>query len=72
MVSGSFIGTYIALLLWLAGMKFTQTSTAAALNQTSNIFVFIFAGMFLKETIDSKRIIAITMGIAGTFLVTFG
>lgn len=72
MVSGSFIGTYIALLLWLAGMKFTQTSTAAALNQSSNIFVFIFAGLFLKETIDSKRIIAITMGIVGTFFVTFG
>ena len=71
-VSGSFVGTYLALLLWLAGMKFTQTSTAAALNQTSNIFVFIFAGLFLKETIDAKRILAITLGVCGTFLVTFG
>ena len=70
--SGSFIGTYLALVLWLAGMKFTQTSTAAALNQTSNIFVFIFAAVFLKEVMDSKKVIAIILGVAGTILVTLG
>ena len=71
-VSGSFIGTYLALFLWLAGMKFTQTSTAAALNQTSNIFVFIFATIFLKEAMDNKKVLAIILGVAGTFLVTMG
>jgi drug/metabolite transporter (DMT)-like permease len=71
-LAGSFLGTYISLLLWLAGMKYTQTSIAAALNQTSNIFVFIFAGIFLKEIIDWKRILAISLGIAGSFMVFFG
>lgn len=71
-LSGSFVGAYLALMLWLAGMKFTQTSTAAALNQSSNIFLFVFAALFLKEAITRKRIIAITLGVIGTFLVTFG
>ncbi len=71
-LAGSFIGTYIAMILWIGGMKFTQASTAAALNQTSNIFIFIFAAIFLKEAINSQRLIAIILGVAGALLVTFG
>ncbi len=71
-LAGSFIGTYISMIFWIGGMKFTQTSTAAALNQTSNIFIFIFAAVFLKEAINSQRIIAILLGVVGALLVTFG
>lgn len=69
---GSFIGGYLAMIMWLAGMKFIQASTAAALNQTSNVFVFIFAAIFLKEKINAIRLLAIFLGIAGLFLVTLG
>jgi drug/metabolite transporter (DMT)-like permease len=69
---GSFLGAYCALLLWLAGMKYTQTSIAAALNQTSNIFIFIFAALFLKEPITKRRMVGIILGVAGAFMVTFG
>ena len=70
-VSGSFIGAYLAMLIWLAGFKYTQASTASALNQTSNLFVFIFAAIFLKEIINTQRTIGIILGVAGAFLVTF-
>ncbi len=69
MLAGSFMGTYLALILWLAGMKYTQASIAAALNQSSNLLVFIFASLFLKEVINLRRIIGIIIGIAGVFLV---
>jgi len=72
MTLGSFSGTYLALIFWLGGMKYTMASTAAALNQTSNIFVFIFAALMLKEAINREKIIGIVMGMAGVFLVTFG
>ncbi len=71
-LSGSFIGTYVAMLLWLGGMKFTQASTAAVLNQTSNIFIFIFAAIFLREPLDRQRTIGIMLGVVGAFLVSFG
>lgn len=71
-VSGSFFGAYLAMMLWLAGMKYTLASTAAALSQTSNIFVFIFAAIFLKEKINLQRVIAILLGVSGVFLVSFG
>jgi drug/metabolite transporter (DMT)-like permease len=69
---GSFLGAFCALLLWLAGMKYTMTSIAAALNQTSNIFIFIFAALFLKEPITKRRLAGIALGVTGAFIVTFG
>jgi drug/metabolite transporter (DMT)-like permease len=60
------------MVLWLAGMKYTQAATAAALNQTSNIFIFIFAAILLKERITAVRLVAIGLGVAGALLVTFG
>jgi len=70
-VSGSIIGGYMAMILWLAGMKFTQVSTAAALNQTTNIFIFVFAAIFLKEKINLQRLVGIILAVAGALLVTF-
>ena len=68
---GSFLGAYISMIFWLGGMKFTQASIAAALNQTSNIFVFIFAAIFLKEGMNLQRVIAIIVAVTGAVLVTF-
>jgi len=70
-LSGSFLGAYVSMILWLGGMKFTQASTAAALNQTSNIFVFLFAALLLREPINLQRALAIVLGVAGVYLVTF-
>jgi len=69
---GSFIGGYISIILWTAGMKFTQASAAAALNQTSSIFIFIFAALLLKEPINPQRIFGIILAVFGTFLVILG
>jgi drug/metabolite transporter (DMT)-like permease len=72
MIAGSFLGAYLSLILWLAGMKYTSASIAAALNQTSNIFVFIFAGVILKEVINLQRTLGIILGVGGVFLVMMG
>ncbi|MEW5924156.1 MAG: DMT family transporter [Candidatus Zixiibacteriota bacterium] len=71
-ISSSIMGAYFSMVLWLAGMKYTQASIASALNQTSNIFVFIFAALLLREPINLQRIIGISLGVIGALLVTFG
>jgi drug/metabolite transporter (DMT)-like permease len=71
-ISGSFVGAYLAMILWLAGMKYAQASVAAALNQTSNIFIFVFAYLLLHERITLPRLIGITLAVGGVMLVTFG
>ena len=70
-IMGSLLGAYLSMIMWLGGMKYTQASTAAALNQTSNIFIFLMAAVFLKEPINFKRAIGITLGVGGAYLVTF-
>jgi drug/metabolite transporter (DMT)-like permease len=71
-LSGSLTGAYLAMVLWLAGMKYTQASTASALHQTSSIFIFILAAVILKEPITFWRSIGIILGVAGAIMVTFG
>jgi drug/metabolite transporter (DMT)-like permease len=68
-ILGSFFGTYLSMLIWLAGMKLTQASIAAPLNQTTNVFVFIFAAIFLKEPLERTKIIAIVLAITGAFIM---
>jgi len=70
--SSSFIGAYVAMIIWVAGMKFTQTSIAAALNQTSNVFVFLLAVLILKEPLTPQKIVGLVIAVMGAFLVTFG
>jgi drug/metabolite transporter (DMT)-like permease len=72
MIGGAFVGTYVAMFIWLAGMKFTQASVAAALNQTSTIFVFIFAALLLHEPITARRTTAIILAFSGAVLMFFG
>lgn len=71
-VPGSFLGAYCAMLFWLAGMKYAHASVAAALNQTSNIFLFVFAAWLLHERITLVRVVAICLAVGGVMLVTFG
>lgn len=68
-ISGSFVGAYLAMFIWLAGMKFTKVSIASALNQTSTIFIFVFAAIFLRESITLRKVVAIILAVAGVLLV---
>jgi drug/metabolite transporter (DMT)-like permease len=71
-IPGSFLGTYIALMFWIGGMKYAPASIASALNQTSNIFIFVFAAVFLKESITRYKIIGMVLAVIGVFLVMRG
>ncbi|WP_321418260.1 DMT family transporter [uncultured Desulfobacter sp.] len=64
-------GNYIALVLWLAGMKYTTASKAAVLNQMSTIFIFILATVWLKEKMTAQRLAAIFLAVTGAYLVIF-
>ncbi|NPV83655.1 MAG: DMT family transporter [Candidatus Aminicenantes bacterium] len=67
----SFLGTYLSLMFWIGGMKYTFASVASALNQLSTIFIFILATVFLKERATTWRVLAVALAFAGAFLATF-
>ena len=66
----SVAGNYIAMIAWLAGMKYTMVSIAAVLNQLSTVFIFILAAIFLKEPVTLPRVSATILAVSGAILAT--
>ncbi len=71
-LSGAFLGSYVALILWIAGMKYAQAGVAAILNQTRTVFILLFASLFLEEPFTRRKAAAVLLAVAGILVVTFG
>ena len=72
LLPGTLLGSVIALLLWLAGMKYINAGSAAVLNQTSTIFILVLSAIFLGERLTLRRWAAALLAFAGIVLVTIG
>ena len=68
-VPASVLGTYLSLILWVAGFKYTDVSIASLLNQTSVIFALIFATLILKEGFGGRKLAAAVLTMAGIVIV---
>lgn len=66
------LGTYVSLLLWIAGFKYTYASIAAVLNQTSIVFAIVLASVLLKEPFGLRKLVAVVLASVGVAVVTFG
>jgi drug/metabolite transporter (DMT)-like permease len=69
MLSGTFVGSYLSLMCWLAGFKYAKAGVAALLNQTSTVLIVLLAAAFLKEPLTRLKLLAVTMAFAGAALV---
>ena len=72
MVPATLLGSYLALIFWIGGMKYSLAGPAAILNQTSSIYVLIFASIFLKEPFTARKVVASVLAIGGIAMVTLG
>jgi drug/metabolite transporter (DMT)-like permease len=68
-VPAAFSGSYLAMICWIGGMKYTDVSVATILNQLSTIFIFVLAVVFLKEGLTWRRVLAIVLAFCGGMLV---
>lgn len=69
-VPGAVLGTYISLVLWIAGFKYTYASVAAVLNQTSVIFATVLSAIMLKERLGGRKIASLAIALIGVVCVT--
>ncbi len=69
LLPGVILGPYTATLFWFAGFKYTLAGRAAIYNQLSTIFIILLAAMFLNERLTALRILAVVLGVLGSFLV---
>ncbi len=70
MVPGSILGTYIAMIFWVAGFKYADAAVAGIINQTSIIFALLLATIFLKEHLTRRKLLAIALAAFGVITVT--
>ena len=61
----AFIGQFLAMVLWLAGYKFTQASVAAILNETASIFILLLAAVWLKEPLTRRVMLGAGLTLSG-------
>ena len=68
-IAASVLGTYLSMMLWLAGYKYTKASIAAVLNETAAIFMLFFAVVLLKERLRRAQLLGTGLAVAGVVLV---
>jgi drug/metabolite transporter (DMT)-like permease len=64
------LGSYLALIAWIAGMKYTMTGIAAILNQSSTVFILLLATLLLREPITRRKVFAAALAVVGILIVT--
>ena len=72
LIISSILAAYLGIAMWVMGMSMTTASISSILNQTSTIFIMIFAWMFLGEPLTKRRIVSIAVAMFGAYLVFFG
>ncbi|MBT8072691.1 MAG: EamA family transporter, partial [Xanthomonadales bacterium] len=65
----SFLGSYFALILWLAGYKLIDASVASVLNETNVVFIVLLAWLMLGEHINRRRLVGMGLTIAGVTIM---
>lgn len=65
----SFLGTYLAMVLWLAGYRYTSASIAAILNETASIFIVLLAWLFLREPLTPAKGFGVIITTTGVVLL---
>jgi len=67
---GALLGSYLGLMCWVGGLKYTKVGVATILNQSSTIYILILAAIFLKEPFTRRKFAASLVALAGIVLVT--
>ena len=68
-ILGALMGTYLSVIFWLSGYKYTLAGRAAIYNQLSTVFIIILARIFLKEPLTSKKVVGVSLAIFGAIIV---
>ncbi len=65
----SFLGSYFALILWLAGYKLIDASVASVLNETNVAFIVFLAWLMLGEQLNRRKLIGLCLTLGGVIIM---
>ena len=66
---GSLLGSYVSMMMWLAGYKLIPASEASILNETANAWIVFLAWLLLKEHIDRRKIAGLALTSTGVVIM---
>jgi len=65
----SFLGAYLALILWLAGYKLIDASVASILNETNVVFIVFLAWLMLGERLNRRKLTGMSLTVVGVIIM---
>ncbi len=68
-IASAFIGTYVAMLMWLAGYKYASAAVAAVLNESAAVATLLLARVWLKERLTLRQWLGAGISIGGVVVV---
>lgn len=68
-ISGSFLGAYLSMMMWLAGYKLIPASEASVLNETANAWIVLLAWLMLGESIGYRKVAGIMLTSVGVIVM---
>jgi drug/metabolite transporter (DMT)-like permease len=68
-VAGSFLGSYLSMILWLAGYKLIPASVASILNESANAWIVLLAWLILHESLGLRKMTGLFMTITGVIIM---
>jgi drug/metabolite transporter (DMT)-like permease len=69
-IPSAVIGSYLAMVVWIAGMKYASAGVSGILNQTSTLLIPVLAAFFLREKLTARKVVGVLLGFAGALLAT--
>lgn len=69
LLPSALLGSYLAMMMWIGGMKLTTAAVSAVLNQTSTIFTLIFARFLAQEPFTGARVVGAALAVAGAAII---
>jgi drug/metabolite transporter (DMT)-like permease len=68
-LAGSFLSTYLSMMMWLAGYKLIPASVASVLNESANAWIVLLAWLILRESIGRRKVFGIAMTSTGVAIM---
>lgn len=63
------LGSYVSMMLWLAGYKYAQASVASVLNESASVFIVLLAWLWLNEKLTRRQVLGMVLTAFGIGLM---
>lgn len=64
-LTGSFLGGYLSMMMWLAGYRLIPASQASILNESANAWIVLLAWVFLGESLGIRKVVGLLLTMVG-------